>query len=75
MKCQHFLGEGAVVAQQFSEHVMRDDALRFVVDDALNAADLTDRLQCLAAELANALGDFFGLPLRCNEPANSFTIV
>src|SRR5229473_7941112 len=46
-----------IVIAQFGEHVHRRDKIRIVVQDALQAADVADRMQGRAADLANTFGD------------------
>jgi len=54
--CRHLL----VVITQFGEHIHRRNKIRIVVHNALQAADVADRVQGRAADLANALGDRIG---------------
>src|ERR1019366_4857730 len=45
-----------VVVTQLGEHVLRRDEIGIVVQDALQPADVPDRAQGRAADLANTLG-------------------
>ena len=47
----------SVVVAQLGEHIQGRDEIGVVVHDALQAADVADRAQRRAADLANALGD------------------
>jgi len=49
-----------IVIAQFGEHVHRRDKVRIVVQNALQAADVADRMQGRAPDLANAFGDRIG---------------
>src|ERR1700682_2327627 len=46
-----------VVVAQFREHVQGRDEIRVVVQNSLQAADLTDRAHRRPTDLSNALGD------------------
>src|SRR5437773_5115494 len=50
-------GQLFVVVGQLSEHVQRLDVFRIVIEDALSARDLSDRMQCKSAEFTNAFRD------------------
>jgi hypothetical protein len=49
-----------VVVAQFGEHIQRRDEVGVVVQHALQAADMADRAQRGAANLADPLGDVVG---------------
>src|SRR6266852_4543562 len=49
-----------VVIAQFCEHIHRRNKIRIVICDALQSADVADRAQSRAPDLANAFGDRIG---------------
>src|SRR5215813_14204060 len=53
-------GQLLVVVAQLRKHIQRGDEVRVVVQHALQAADVADRAQRGAADLAHALGDGVG---------------
>src|ERR1700722_9924884 len=53
----HSPDELLVVVAKFSQHVLRLDVVRIVVEDTLMASDLPDRAQCCSADLASPFRD------------------
>jgi hypothetical protein len=53
-------GQLLIVLAELRQHIERRDILGVVIVDALQAADLSDRTQRRAPDLAHALGDRFG---------------
>jgi hypothetical protein len=49
-----------VVIAQFGEHIHRRNEIRIIVRNALQAADVADRMQSRAADLANTFSDHIG---------------
>jgi hypothetical protein len=60
MERAHMLGELLVVLTQLGQHVVRRHVVGVVVEHALEALDMADRADGIAAELAHALGDHVG---------------
>src|SRR5208282_4698604 len=54
---QHLLDDSPVILQQLRQHVAWRNLLGIVILDVLEAADVPDRLDGLAAELTHALRD------------------
>src|SRR5215831_2559554 len=53
-------GQLLVIVAQLRKHIQRRDEVSVVVQDSLQAADVADRVQRSAADLADALGDGVG---------------
>lgn len=56
----HGGGDLSVVVSKFGEHVHRRNEISVVVQNALQAADMPDRTQCRASDLAHAFGNGVG---------------
>jgi hypothetical protein len=60
MRLAHVCCELLVVVAQFGEHIHRRNKIRIVVSDALQAANVADRAQGRAADLADTLSYCIG---------------
>src|SRR5262245_23795506 len=69
VRLAHVRGELLVVLTQLCQHVERRDIVGIVVQDTLQAADLADRAQGRAADLAHAFGNVRRLWRRSARPA------